>query len=403
MRFRTSKKVFIHVDCDSFFASCEILANPKLQGKYVCVWWEIVVAATYNAKNKWIRVGTPVWQARDILWKNAVFLWVNFELYGEISRKLLSYLRQHTLSVEKFSIDEAFCEISGLPELYKLSHYDYAQKLQKDIKKHIGIPVSIGLANTRIKAKIFSDLNKPYGIYVGNHTEPERSRFQNIDFGKIPFAGKKTQKRFQYRCDTIHDFLSLWFWQLRTECGKNMTTLWLELNGVNAFRIDNDKPAKSISRSRSFNKKKTANRDFLMTQILAHFETVYTWITEKSVEISEIGVMLRDDDFRTHRKSYSFPEHTNDRRKMLQHVYKLFDDIYTPHTLYRSTGVNFYGLRSYLPRQMNLFEKEFQKKDNSYELSRAISRLNHKYWKQKLTFWSELLDQKISERVKIVG
>ena len=119
MKFKTSTKLFAHIDCDSFFASCEILANPKLRWKYVCVWGEIIVAATYNAKAKGIKVGTPIWKAREILWDKAVFTWVNFELYGEISRKLIRYLQENTLCVEKFSIDEAIEELFLLEKIEK--------------------------------------------------------------------------------------------------------------------------------------------------------------------------------------------------------------------------------------------------------------------------------------------
>ena len=404
MKFRTSKKLYAHIDCDSFFANCEILANPNLKGKYVCVWGEIIIAATYNAKKKGVKVGTPVWQAREILPKhNTIFMGVNFELYGEISRKLMKYLRENTLKIEKFSIDEAFCEITGLPDLYKQSTYEYVKYLQDDIKRQIGIPVSIGVSNTRIKAKIFSEIHKPYGIYIGDYEESEYERFGKLAFSEIPFAGKQTQKRFQYRCSVISDFMDLWFWQLKKECGKNMTTLWLELHWVNAFQIDNEKPAKSISRSRSFNKKKTNNKEFLSTQILGHFETVYSWITEKSIEIWEVWIMLRDENFTVHRLKYVFPEHTNDRQKIFFALKNIFEELYRSDIMYRSTWVNCYNLRSYLPRQLNLFEKEFTKKDNSYELSRAMNRLNQKYGKQKLCFWSELIDAKISERVKIRG
>jgi nucleotidyltransferase/DNA polymerase involved in DNA repair len=368
------------------------------------VWWEIVVAATYNAKRKWVKVGTPVWQAREILPKDrTVFTGVNFELYGEISRKLMKYLQENTLKIEKFSIDEAFCEISGLPELYKKSPYQYAQHLQENIKAHIWIPVSIWVSNTRIKAKIFSDLNKPYGIYIGNDGESEYECFQKIAFWNIPFAGKKTQHRFQYRCNSISDFMDMWFWQLKRECWKHMTTLWLELHWVNAFQIDNTAPAKSLSRSRSFNKQKTANKQFLYEQILTHFETVYIWMTEKSIEIQEFWIMLRDENFKTHRLKYTLPEHTNDRQKILLILQALFEELYIPNMVYRSTWVNCYKLRSYLPRQLNLFEKEFQKKDNSYELSRAINKLNHKYGKQKICFWKELINHKNSERIRIMG
>ena len=83
----------------------------------------------------------------------------------------MKYLEENTLIMEKFSIDEAFCEITGLAEMHKVSLLQYVKFLQDDILKKIGIPVRIGIANTRIKAKIFSDINKPNGICIGNVTE----------------------------------------------------------------------------------------------------------------------------------------------------------------------------------------------------------------------------------------
>ena len=67
MIFKTSKKLFAHIDADSFFASCEILRNPILKNKCVCVGSEVIIAANYNAKKRGIKVGTPAWQAREIL------------------------------------------------------------------------------------------------------------------------------------------------------------------------------------------------------------------------------------------------------------------------------------------------------------------------------------------------
>lgn len=75
--------------------------------------------------------------------KDAVFLGVSHEYYQKISELLMRYLRKHTLDVRVFSIDEAFCEITGLPELFHISSTVFAQKLQQEILKEIGIPVSI--------------------------------------------------------------------------------------------------------------------------------------------------------------------------------------------------------------------------------------------------------------------
>jgi nucleotidyltransferase/DNA polymerase involved in DNA repair len=195
--------------------------------------------------------------------------------------------------------------------------------------------------------------------------------------------------------------MQLGFWALKSEVGKSMTTLWLELHWVNAFIVKKTPEAKSISRSRSFNKNKTNNKEFLLTKLLGHFETVYTRITEKSVEISEVSIMLRHIDKNTSRLWHIFAEHTNDRKKILLQVQQLFEQAYSSDQIYRSTGIVFHWLRSYLPRQMSLFEQEFQKKDSSYELSRTINRINSKYGWLKVNFWKDLIGAKKSEKLFI--
>lgn len=73
MKFNTSKKIYLHIDCDSFFAWCELLKNPKLKGKCVCVWHEIILACSYEAKKLWIYTWMPVWEASRKLKSNWIF------------------------------------------------------------------------------------------------------------------------------------------------------------------------------------------------------------------------------------------------------------------------------------------------------------------------------------------
>ena len=180
MLFKTSKEIFIHVDCDCFFASCEILRNPSLKGKKVCVGWEIIIAWSYEAKALWIKTWTPIWEAKRILWKGAYYFIPDHNYYTEISDKIMDYLKENTLKIEPYSIDEAFCLVTGLAEMNKISLWKYIRNLQKDIFKNIWIPVSIWVANTRIKAKIYSKLNKPYGIYIWYNKKQEKELFQEL-------------------------------------------------------------------------------------------------------------------------------------------------------------------------------------------------------------------------------
>ncbi len=297
MQFKKSNKIFVHIDCDSFFASCEILKNPSLKDNFVCVWEEIVVACTYNCKDLWIKTWTPVWTAKKILKDKWVFLKWDMWFYQEISKNLFVFLREKTLLVEEFSIDEAFCEITGIPEYKKVTLWKYLRDLQKEILDKIWVPVSIWCSETRIKAKIYSKLNKPYWIYIWFDLKREINLFKNLEIIKIPFIGKKTSEKLKTKAKTIYDFVQLWFWDLKQIIWKNATDLRLELVWVNAFSINTSKDSLSMSRSRSFNKNITNDKNFLHTQMLTHFDRLFFDLTQKNLALRKISVFFRKKSF----------------------------------------------------------------------------------------------------------
>ncbi len=397
MLLKKSNKLFIHVDCDSFFASCEVLCNPKLKGKCVCVGGEIIIACTYEAKARGIKTGTPIWEARRILWNSWDFLHLNHELYSLISNKLMWYLSENTLSIEQFSIDEAFCEITWLPEMYKMTTQEYFKKLQKDILKELWIPVSIWCSNTRIKAKIYSKINKPFGIFIWDLETEEFELFKKMPLKQIPFIWKSHQEQLKFKAKTIFYYMHIWFWELKKLFWKNGTDLRLELMWINAFVVKKLKEAKSISRTMSFNKEITSNKEFLLNQVLYNFSKVFEMISEKSLEIKSISLMLRDKSFYTYYYTFKFREYTNIRKDLLNATLKLFDDNFDEIKLYRSTWVIMSDFRSYLPRQMNLFEETYHKKDNEFKLTKIINSINDKYWSHKVSFWVSLLWKKMKQ------
>lgn len=391
MYFKKSNKWFIHVDCDSFFASCEILRNPHLKGERVCVWWEIIIACSYEAKAIWIKTWTPIWEAKKILGKHGYFFLPDHNFYTEISEKIENYLTYNTLKYEPFSIDEGFCEITGLPEMYKITLWTYLRRLQKNILKEIWIPVSIWCSNTRIKAKMFSKLNKPYWIYIWLSTEQEAKLFKSLPLKNIPYIWKAYQERFKSSCKTVYDFIQLWFWEIKKEIGKIWTDLRLELCWVNAFVVKKSHESKSVWRTRSFNKQITSNYDFLKEQLLLNFDSVFEHICEKNIEIKIVSIMLRDKNFYTYVYDYKLAEHTNIRKNILEIMLYLFDTYYSSEKTYRSTWVILSEFKNYLPKQTSIFDKPLRSKENEYKLTKVINLINEKYWSHKVSFWISLI------------
>lgn len=162
MILRTSMKLYAHVDCNCFFVSCEVLRNPALRGKCVVVGGDIIIAASYEARKYGVNVGTPLWEAQQLLAGRLIICKPDMGYYRSISDQFMDLLAARSMSVEPFSIDEAFLDITGLPDLSTEGDVTrYAVLLREEIKRRVGIPVSIGVANTCIKAKIFSEIHKP--------------------------------------------------------------------------------------------------------------------------------------------------------------------------------------------------------------------------------------------------
>lgn len=102
------------VDCDSFFAGCELARHTELRGQCVCIGREedIVLASTYEAKRRGVKTGTPAWEAKRILGSDAVFIRPDMNYYQETSKKVMELLKEESNDIEVYSIDEAFIDIT---------------------------------------------------------------------------------------------------------------------------------------------------------------------------------------------------------------------------------------------------------------------------------------------------
>lgn len=399
MKFKSSTKVFIHVDCDSFFAECEIYKNPSLKNKYVLVWDEIILACNYKTKALWIKTGTPVWQAKKILNNSGVFLPSDHNYYSFISSKMMRFLEENTLSIEPFSIDEAFCEITWLAEMNKMSLENYVLKLQKDIIEYVWVPVSIWVSTTRIKAKIFSKLNKPKWIFID--TWDSKPVYKTLNLGIVPFIWPSMRNKLKYKCANVYDFINLWYWYLKNNIWKNACDLWLELSWVNAYTIKQNPLSKSISRWRSFNKNITNNKDFLYSQILLNFNYLYEEFTIKNYELKKVSIFFRNKEKITSIFHFNLGYYTYLRADILKIVKALFLKYYDENNLIRSTWVVFSSLKKQDFHQINLFEERYEKSDKNLDLINIINDINKKFNVHKISFWSDLLEQKFSSKLGI--
>ena len=157
-----------HIDCDAFYASVEKRDNPAIANKPVIVGGGergVVAAACYIARKFGVRSAMPAWQALKKC-PEAVVIRPRMEHYVEIGQQIRDQMLSLTPLVQPLSIDEAFLDLSGTQKLHRASPAEALYRLQQNIKRDIGISVSIGLSGNKSLAKMASDEDKPDGFFV---------------------------------------------------------------------------------------------------------------------------------------------------------------------------------------------------------------------------------------------
>jgi DNA polymerase-4 len=156
----------LHADVDAFFASVAQRDDPRLRGKPVIVGSWVVMAASYEARAYGIRGGMPAARARRLC-PDAVFADSSWEAYRDAGQAMFEVLRRSGAVVQPAGIEEAFLDVSGLDE----APADVGARLRREVREEVGLPLSVGVARTKVLAKIASREAKPDGLYV---VEPDR-------------------------------------------------------------------------------------------------------------------------------------------------------------------------------------------------------------------------------------
>jgi nucleotidyltransferase/DNA polymerase involved in DNA repair len=296
--------------------------------------------------------------------------------YRSISDRLMSYLSARLGKLEVFSIDETFAEVTGMASEYGA----FAEILKTDIYRDIGIPVSIGISTTRIRAKMLGDLHKPYGTTVEFLREDIESLWKTLPVREIPFIGRGSAERLGASVRTVYDYYSLDPRYISKLLGRNGVVLWLELHGVDSWiPHDTSKKRKSIVVSRSFNDRITNNPDFLWRQALIHFERAYETLLSEKQWASLIGIYFRLRDHSYASKYADLGEPTIDRNRMIATLRSLFETVHERGIDYRTVGITFAHLSSFTPRQLSVFDREGIQHETDIRLSDTLSRLRARY------------------------
>ncbi len=246
-------------DCNNFFVSCERLFNPALEGRAVVVMSGndgCVVARSNEAKALGIKMSQPLFQIRDIVKQhNVVTISSNLQLYGDISERVMQYLRQNLPAIEVYSIDEAFLDLSGI-DVEQLECF--VRGLARRIRRDIGIPVSIGVSPTKTLSKIASKLCKSYPKLNGGclmYREEDISKvLSKTAVGDIWGIGRRSTAMLNgHNIFTAEQFRSTPSEWVKAKMGVVGLRTWRELHAESCIEIDlNHSDRQSIMVSRTF-------------------------------------------------------------------------------------------------------------------------------------------------------
>ncbi|MCX7879443.1 MAG: Y-family DNA polymerase [Ignavibacteria bacterium] len=386
------------VDCNNFYVSCERVFNPKLVGCPVVVLSNndgCIVARSEEAKELGIPMGAPLFQWKDFLQRNKVFvLSSNYTLYGDMSERVMNTLAMFSPDVEIYSIDEAFVGLSHLAGISSSprSLLEYAKEIRSTILKWTGIPVSIGIAQTKVLAKVAGKKAKKaggvYGLFTKEEIENTLATFDVEDIWGIGRAYTKFLRKHN-----INTALEL----ARAKDSwvkKNLTVVGLriveELRGKKCIGLELlPAPRKSVGSQKSFGEPQT--------EFAPMFNALACYIDECAIKLrrernvaSVMGVYVATNPFNPKEPQYfqskfvRLPVPSNFTGELIKYGYNLLRDIFREGYRYKRVGVIFSGLVREEKFQYNLFDGLDRPK--VFKLMEVYDQLNKKYGKGIIKF-----------------
>lgn len=397
--------VFALIDCNNFFASCERLFRPDLTDKPVVVFSSndgVIVARSNEAKALGIPMGAPVFKYRDVLQRHQVAQFSgNFELYGDMSRRIIEILASVTPRIEVYSVDESFLDLSVLP----IRNYTaWAENLRRAILQWTGIPVSIGIAPTKTLAKLASDYAKTHPETNGVLACQGTSLSDHTGLGATPIEhvwGIGWRLNPKVRAEgvaTAHQLSQIRPQRAQQLMGIRGRQLVAELNGLPCFGLELEhKLRKSIARTRTFGE--DTNSLHALESAIASFATQAAFRLRRSGQLTRRASLFATTSrhkpgYRTWSREVVYQTPTADTGRLIADLTTLLGEMYNPNAAYHRAGVLLYDFvpAAYLQTDL-LGHVDTPHHDRSTTRMQAVDTLNERYGKGTLRYAAESLDQ----------
>jgi len=359
------------VDCNNFYASCERVFQPQLNGKPIVILSNndgCVISRSYEAKDLGIAMGAPEFKIRqELKQKNIHVFSSNYALYGDLSNRVMKILESFTPNVEVYSIDEAFLNFDGM----KIKDYhEYGLQMKRRIQKWLSIPICVGFAETKALSKVANKIAKKYqertqGVYI---IDSEEKRIKALKWTKIEdvwgIGFRLTKKMKDKSIHTAYDFtLPHNESFIKTTMGVVGLRLKYELEGKSVLEMEEPKDKKNIAVTRSFDGNITTLSE--MTERVSTFATVCAEKLRKQKSCCYgVIVYLRKDKYKVDRQRYNFykmetlPFASNSSITLSSLTVKMLKSMFEEGEIYKKAGVIVTEIIPENQKQFHLFEEE---------------------------------------------
>ncbi|WP_312422530.1 Y-family DNA polymerase [Epilithonimonas sp.] len=377
--------MFALVDCNNFYASAERAFQPHLEGVPIVVLSNndgCVIARSYEAKDLGIKMGLPAYQLKEFTEKYDIKVFSsNYELYDDMSKRVMKTLTYFTPDIEVYSIDEIFLKFVGFQDF---NLFDYGQKMKNAVKKNTWLPVCVGFAPTKALAKVANKIAKKFpdrcnGVYVIDNEEKRIKALKWLNIEDVWGIGRQISKKLiSWNVKTAYDFTQLDDYTVQKEFSIVGLRLKKELLGINFLDLEVQERKKAIATTRSF-----ASDEYEYNNIAERVSTFAVRCAEKLRReksfCSKIEVFLITNRFKENNPQYSnkvvinLPFPTNSDITIAKYAKQALNIIYIDGFGYKKTGVVVHEITPEPYKQMNLF---FNESDKHKVLMETLDKLN---------------------------
>ncbi len=416
------ERVFALLDCNNFYASCERVFNPKLNGKPVLVLSNndgCVIARSNEVKALGVTMGAPYHEVKHLVPRHGIHVFSpNFALYGDLSNRVMTILSQYSPTVEVYSIDEAFMDLSGIPDVDR-----YARMIRKTVMQWVKLPVCIGIARTKTLAKVANHIAKKHPLMRGVLDLTD----QSLVLGALKLTpvedvwgvGRQYTKKLAIQgIRTAYDLAHVDDKWLMSNFAVVLMRTVFELRGLPCADLEIEPPPKkNIMTSRSFGRQIHEFKE-LKEAIATYAARGAEKMRQDGLAAKSLSVFIQTNIFRAWEGQHSdsaivrLPVPTNCTHELIRHAHLVLEQIYRPGFGYHKAGVMMLELVPDTQIQQNLFDRADRAKWKSLMHTMDLLNLDHgqgiiryaaegmeKRWKMKqahksqrfTTSWGELL------------